>query len=250
MKKVSIITASFNSDKTIESTIQSVIAQKYPNIEYIIIDGGSTDNTSNILNKYKGKISKIVSEKDNGIYDAFNKGLKYASGDIIGFLNSDDFFANEYVIETIVNTLVERKADAVYSDLQYVDKDNTDKIKRYWDAGYYKRENFLKGWMPPHPTFYTYKKYYDEFGGFNTQLKTSADYELMLRFLYKHKLRAIHIPEVMIKMRIGGKSNKSIKNRIEANLEDRMAWKLNHLKPGRFTFVQKPLSKITQFFKK
>ncbi len=250
MLKVSIITVCFNSSKTIESTIQSVTSQNYSNIEYIIVDGLSSDNTLKIVEQYKSKIAKIISEKDKGIYDAINKGIVASTGDIVAILHADDFYFNKNVISDVVDAFEKKNVDAVYGDLQYVDKLDTDKIKRNWTSGEYKKDNFLKGWMPPHPSFFVKKGCYDKYGVFNTILKSAADYELMLRFLYKHNCSVSYIPQVLVKMRVGGKSNVSIVNRIKANREDKMAWKLNGLVPNALTFIRKPLSKIGQFFNK
>jgi glycosyltransferase len=245
--KISIITASFNSSKTIEQTIQSVLSQRYPNVEYIIIDGASQDETLSIIEKYRDKISIFISEKDSGIYNAMNKGLKLASGDIIGILNSDDFYSDDEVLSDVVKIFEQSNADAVYADLQYVDANNTQKVLRNWKSGKYKQGDFLFGWMPPHPTFFVRKHVYEKYGFFNESLSSAADYELMLRFIHKHKITIEYLPRVIIKMRMGGKSNRSFKNRIKANLEDRKAWKINGLKPYCFTLFLKPLRKLNQF---
>ncbi len=248
--KVSIITIAYNSESTIEATIQSVLDQSYSDIEYIIIDGASKDGTMTIVNKYADRISKVVSEKDKGIYDAMNKGVLNASGDIIGILNSDDIYADSEVISNVVAKFEESKADALYADLVYVDRDNTDKVTRTWISGEYREGKFRKGWMPPHPTFFIKKEWYDKFGLYSTELKISADYELMLRMVHKNKAKLTYLNKIITKMRVGGESNISIKNRIQANKEDRMAWKMNGLKPAAFTSIRKPLSKIGQFLKK
>lgn len=245
--KVSIITSCFNSEKTIEDTIQSVLSQTYPNIEYIIIDGKSIDKTLEIVNNYKTKVAKIISEEDNGIYDALNKGINIATGDIVGFLHSDDVFANSKVIENIVKLFNQTNADAIYADLHYVSKENTNKIIRNWKSGSYKHGMFLNGWMPPHPTVYIKKEVYNNFGKFNLDFKTAADYELMLRFFHKHKISLAYLNEVTIKMRVGGESNATVKNRINANKEDRKAWKINNLKPKFYTLWLKPIRKIFQY---
>ena len=177
-----------------------------------------------------------------------NKGLALATGDIIGVLNSDDFYCSNDVIENVVRAFQENETDCLYGDLNYVDPIDTSKIVRKWRSGAYLRENFLKGWMPPHPTFFVKKSCYDSFGTFDTQFKSAADYELMLRFLFKESCSAQHLPKVMIHMRAGGVSNVSLKNRIRANREDRLAWKINGLKPKWFTLLRKPLSKLTQYF--
>ncbi len=286
--KVSIITVSYNSAKTIGDTISSVQKQSYKNIEYIVVDGNSTDGTVEIVKQYldsskdvsqdamqgrsegasqdlpedlsknlpqdlsigalQGVVTKFLCEKDKGIYDAMNKGLALATGDIIGVLNSDDFYCSNDVIENVVRAFEENETDCLYGDLNYVDPIDTSKIVRKWRSGAYLRKNFLKGWMPPHPTFFVKKSCYENFGTFDTQFKSAADYELMLRFLFKESCSAQHLPKVMIHMRAGGVSNVSLKNRLRANREDRLAWKINGLKPKWFTLLRKPLSKLKQYF--
>ncbi|MCW3077219.1 MAG: hypothetical protein JWO32_1828 [Bacteroidetes bacterium] len=246
--KVSIITVTFNSADTLQDTIHSVITQSYMNTEFIIIDGGSTDNTLNIVKKYKGSISVVVSEKDQGLYDAINKGIDLATGDIIGILHSDDFYIHEHVISHYVKVFNDKNCHAVYSDLYYVKRENTDKIIRKWKSGNYNPDSFINGWMPPHPTFFVKKEVYNRLGKFNTEFKTAADYELMLRFIHKNKIDLAYLPEYTVKMRIGGKSNASVKNRVNANLEDRKAWEVNGLKPRFYTLYLKPFRKIFQFF--
>ncbi|MGZ4048579.1 MAG: glycosyltransferase family 2 protein [Bacteroidia bacterium] len=248
MLKVSIITVCYNSAETIESTIQSVVAQDYRNIEYIIVDGKSSDDTLKIVEKYKANIAKLLSEKDEGIYYAINKGIALASGDIIAILHADDFYTDAHVISKVAGVFSETQTDTVYGDLQYIDRNDISKIKRNWRSGAYSKNLFLKGWMPPHPAFFVRKECYNKFGTFNTSLKSAADYELMLRLLYKNNCSAVYVPEVLVKMRVGGKSNVTIMNRIKANREDKKAWLINNLKPGMFTFIRKPLSKINQFF--
>jgi len=248
--KVSIITITYNSEPTLKDTIESVINQTYKNIEYILIDGGSTDETLSIIKSYGNKISTLISEKDNGLYDALNKGISLATGDVIGILHSDDFYTNNHVIQHIVSSFSNSPVDAVYADLYYVDKINTNQIHRKWKAGIYKEGMFFNGWMPPHPTFFVKRSIYETYGNFNLNLTSSSDYELMLRFIHKHKIKLAYLPEFIIKMRIGGKSNVTLKNRIKANKEDRLAWKLNNVKPYFYTLYLKPLRKIIQLFKK
>ncbi|MCT4580754.1 MAG: glycosyltransferase [Flavobacteriales bacterium] len=246
--KISIITISYNSEETIEDTILSVINQTYDNIEYIIIDGGSTDDTLNIINQYKSRINTIVSEPDKGIYDAMNKGVRLAKGELVGILNSDDFYANKNVIENIAKNI--KDYDSIYADLVYVDRKNTDKIIRYWKSGVYKKDAFLKGWMPPHPTFFLKKKIYDQYGTYNLSLKSAADYELMLRMLHKENVSTTYYPETITKMRVGGQSNASISNRLKANKEDRKAWEINQMDPKFYSLYLKPLRKVSQFIRK
>lgn len=248
--KVSIITVAYNAEDTIEDTLKSLAAQDYPDIEHILIDGGSTDATLDIVRKYEANIEKIVSEPDNGIYDAMNKGLALCSGELIGILNSDDTYADGSVISDVVGTLRASSADALYADLDYVDRNNPEKVVRHWVSGPYKRSAFLRGWMPPHPAFFLKKSAYDAYGNFNTDLRTSADYELMLRMLYKHRLEAVYLNKVIVKMKTGGQSNVSFRNRLKSNREDRAAWLINGLKPRPGTFVLKPLRKIGQFFRR
>lgn len=248
--KLSIITIAFNSAETIEDTIKSVLDQDYSNIEYIIIDGGSTDGTLGIIDHYKDNIAVVISEPDNGLYDAMNKGVAKATGEVIGILNSDDIYAHAQVLSKVAHKFITENAEALYADLKYVDRDDTSIIKRTWVSGAYKAGAFKKGWMPPHPTFFTLKIKYIQLGTYNTALSTSADYELMLRFIHKHKVKLVYLNECIIFMRTGGQSNSSFKNRIKANKEDRMAWRLNGLRPGVLTFIRKPIGKIAQFIKK
>ena len=243
---VSIITATYNSKATITSNLSSIKEQTHPFIEHIIIDGASNDNTLSII-KDQSPSAKIFSEKDNGIYDAMNKGIALATGDIIGILNSDDLYMNNSIIEKVVKLFEQENCDAVYGDLIYVDANDTSKIKRRWKAGSFIKNDFLYGWMPPHPTFFVKKEVYEKYGKFNLSVFTAADYELMLRFVYKYGIKVAYLQEIMVKMRTGGASNESIANRLLANKGDRMAWKINDLKPFWFTLMAKPLRKITQF---
>ncbi len=250
MIKVSIITISFNAEETISDTIKSVINQDYENVEYIVVDGASKDKTCDIIKSFGFKVSKFISEKDNGIYDAMNKGLSMATGDIIGILNADDVYADTKVISDVVAKMQEEKTDSLYADLVYVKREDTDKITRYWKSGKYTKGKFLKGWMPPHPTFFVKREIYEKCGNFNLNLKSAADYEIMLRFLHKYEISVSYLPRVTTKMRVGGQSNVTLKNRIKANREDKEAWRINGLKPGVFTMVRKPLSKLGQFFRR
>ena len=243
--KVSIITVAYNSQSTIEETIQSVLSQDYSAIEYIVIDGGSSDGTVDLIKKYQANIDYFVSEPDQGIYDAMNKGVDAATGELIGILNSDDVYANNKVISDLVNQV--KGHDAVYGDLVYVKANDLNKIKRVWKSGNYKTGSFVKGWMPPHPTFFVKKACYTNLGSYDTRLKSAADYELMLRFILKNNISISYLPKVVVKMRLGGVSNVSFKNRYLANREDKLAWKLNGLRPRFVTFLLKPLRKITQF---
>jgi glycosyltransferase len=245
--KVSLITAVFNNRKYIEYCIKSVLDQTYENIEYIIIDGGSTDGTLEIIRNYEDKISRWVSKPDNGIYDAMNKGIKMASGDIIGFLHSDDFYANEVVIKKVADAFLIHGVQSVYSDVVFFNK-SMNRVIRYWKAGEYKDTLIRRGWMPPHTAFFVRKEIYEKYGYFNTDLKIAADYELILRFLGKHHITTHYIPEVLIKMRMGGSSNGSVKNIIRKTMEDYKALKINGMNGRAITLLLKIFSKVPQFF--
>jgi glycosyltransferase len=246
MMKVSVITATFNSAATLTDTLSSVRDQTYPFVEHLIIDGGSKDNTMEIVAGFP-HIKQICSEKDRGIYDAMNKGVKRATGDIVGILNSDDFYASENVLREVVDTFEQSGCDAVYGDLQYVCKDDVSKVVRYWRSGPYQQGAFKWGWMPPHPSFFVRHTLYDRCGLFNLDMKTAADYELMLRMIHKEGASLQYLPNVLVKMRTGGASNSSMASRLKANADDRKAWDVNGLTPYWFTMYLKPIRKITQF---
>lgn len=248
--KVSIITVCLNSADTIEQTIRSVLCQTYSEIEYVIVDGDSTDGTLEIINRYRDSISQLISEKDSGIYDAMNKGLRLASGDVIGLLNADDFYADKDAIERVVDALKAENADCCYGALEYIAKDNPAKIIRRWQSQPYRDGLFEKGWHPPHPTFFVRKHIYDKHGGFNLLYNISADYELMLRFLKKYGIKSCYIPHVLIKMRTGGNSNRSVWQIIRANIECYQAWKRNDLNVGPFIMLRKPVSKLLQYIRR
>lgn len=243
--KISIITACYNSSSTIRDTLASVAAQDYKNIEHIIIDGASTDSTVKIVREFP-HVNTIISETDKGIYDAMNKGIAMATGDVVGILNSDDVYMHPQVISKVMASFA-YNADAVYGDLQYVKYNNLDKVTRTWHSGGFSKRKFYFGWMPPHPTFFVRKEIYDRVGSFNTSLRSAADYEFMLRVLLKNNYNVLYIPEVLVKMRTGGMSNATIMHRIRANREDREAWRMNNVRPYFFTIPFKPLRKVLQF---
>jgi len=245
--KVSIITVVYNNKNTIKDTIESVLNQIYKNIEYIIVDGASTDGTVEVIKSYGDKIDKFISEPDNGIYDAMNKGLKLATGEVVGILNSDDVYADNKVIETVANTFQKCDCNATYGDLVYVDKEDLDEVVRYWKSKSFEKGSFQKGWHPAHPTFFVKKEIYDRYGLFNLDFKIAADYELMLRFMERYNISTHYIPEVLVKMRVGGESNRSIKNILKANIECYKAWQLNDLKISPFIVAKKPFLKLFQY---
>lgn len=247
--KLSIITVCYNSGKTIEDTFKSVQSQSYKDIEYIVIDGGSKDNTLELINQYKEIIDYTVSEKDKGLYDAMNKGIEKATGDVIGFLNSDDLFCDDMAVEKVMNIFNENsKIDSVYADIYYVDQNNTDKIVRKWITG--KQKTFKKGWHPAHPTLYIKKKVYNQYGGFNLKFKLASDFEIMLRFIEKYKISTIYLPEPLIKMRLGGETNKSVENIFRQNKECIKAFKDNDLKVNSVMYpFYRIIPKFFQFLK-
>lgn len=246
---ISVITVVLNNCAFIKDAIESVLNQEAANIEYIIIDGGSKDGSIDIINSYKDQVSVIVSEPDRGIYDAMNKGLALASGDIVGFLNADDFYADSTVLKKVEQAFGQHQCDALYADLDYVSRSDKGNVIRKWRSGTFYKKRFKQGWMPPHPTFFVKRECYQRFGGFKDGLGTAADYELMLRFLFVHSLKVFYLPEVIIKMRVGGQSNRSFKSRLLANVQDRKAWAVNNIKPRWYTLLLKPLSKIVQYLK-
>jgi len=243
---ISIITAVFNSASTVCDCIEGAKSQSVQP-EHIFVDGGSTDGTLDILRGPGSVIAKVVSEPDNGVYDALNKGIALATGEVIGILHGDDTYADREVLSRVERAFEDNHVDSCYGDLVYVDREKTERIVRRWCSGAYDVRRFYWGWMPPHPTFFVRRKIYEKFGGFNLSFGTAADYELMLRFLVKHRISSVYIPAILVKMRIGGLSNISFMNRLRANRMDRKAWRENDLKPLPFTHILKPLSKVGQY---
>ncbi|KAB2888854.1 MAG: glycosyltransferase [Desulfobulbaceae bacterium] len=246
---ISIVTATYNAASTVADCLESVEGQIHGAIEQILVDGESTDNTVEIARKFP-HLTSIVCAPDKGVFDAMNKGIELAKGEIVGILNADDMYAAPYVLRWVDDAFSDSSIDACYGDLDYVDKDDTGKVVRRWRAGSFSRRKFYWGWMPPHPTFFVRRAVYERFGLFNLELGSAADYELMLRFLVKHRLRAACIPELLVRMRTGGISNASLRNRLLANRMDRLAWDVNQLKPYPWTLYLKPLRKIGQWLVK
>lgn len=243
---ISIITVCYNSSKTILDTINSVNIQSYPEIEHIFVDGLSSDNTVEIINSNSQTKNVVVSEKDNGLYDAINKGISIASGDVIGFLHSDDLLASSSIILDLMTEMKSKKLDGIYGDLEYVDKYDTNKIIRHWKSRKYKFSLLKQGWMPAHPTLFLKKQVYDKHGEFNISYKISADYDFMLRILKDNDLEYGYLPEVITKMRVGGASNRSFKNILQKTREDYRAISSNNI-GGWFSIFLKNISKIKQF---
>jgi glycosyltransferase len=248
--KVTIITATFNSEKHLEECILSIVNQTYKNIEYIIVDGKSKDGTLGIIKKYESNIARWISETDRGMYDAINKGMEMATGDVIGILNSDDTFASDDVVETIVKTFTEKDVDSIYGDLEYVDPDDSSRIYRIWKGKPYKRSLFRIGWMPAHPTFYFKRSLVQKYGGYENHYYSAADYEFMARYLYKFRISAWYLPKLIVKMRRGGQSNSSLRMRLRANRRDYLAMKRNKIPFAFFVSILKPLGKLHQYYRK
>jgi len=244
--KISLVTVAYNAQNTIERCITSVLGQKFNNIQHIIIDGASTDDTVQIINKYRDNISVFISEPDNGIYDAMNKGIALADGDIIGTLNADDFLADDDILAYIAEAFSQQDIHILYGDLDFIDPD--EKVVRKWRSARYKNGMFNWGWMPPHPTFYCRKALFTDLGTYRLDYGSAADYELMLRFIHAYKANVFYLNKIMVKMFIGGISNKNVTNRVKALLYDLKAMRNNDILFPYVTIIFKPLRKIVQFF--
>lgn len=249
MQSISVITVCFNAQKTIGDCIESVRNQTLVS-EHVIIDGVSTDGTLDVVERYTRELAKVVSEPDRGVYDAMNKGVINASGDIVGILNADDMYYDDDVLLRVSRVFERDDVDACYGDLVYVDLLATNRVTRYWKSSEYSENKFYWGWMPPHPTFFVRRSLYEKYGLFRLDLGSAADYELMLRFLLANKVKATYIPHIQIKMRTGGVSNVSMRNRILANKMDRKAWQVNGLEPYSWTLTVKPLRKLSQWWRR
>ena len=247
--RVTLITATYNSGASIKTCLDSVVSQDYDVFEYLIIDGKSSDETLSIVEDFQQKYPfiKLISEKDEGIYDALNKGVLLATGDVIGFVHSDDLLASKTVISEIVATLKNEKLDGVYGDLEYVRKEDTSKVVRFWKSRSFNSKLLSMGWMPAHPTLFLKKEVYEKHGFFNLTYKISADYDFMLRIFNDDSLKFVYLPKVITKMRVGGASNGSINNIINKTKEDYRAIRSNQI-GGWFSILIKNTSKIKQLF--
>lgn len=245
--KISVITATFNSASTIRDTIESVIGQTHQDWELIIEDGLSKDNTLEIVREYesrgKGRI-RIFSEKDHGLYDAMNRGIARATGDVVGILNSDDFYHDEHVLEDINRVMDGQPIECVYGDLKFVQSDNIHKVVRIWKGSQHRNGKFLKGWHPAHPTFYARREAFQKYGAFDTSFTISADFELMLRFIEVAGLRNKYMHRYFVKMRLGGESTGSLRNIIKGNLGVVRALQKNGFNPSRLYLLRRLLPKI------
>jgi len=249
--KISIITVCYNSETTIRDTIESVLSQNYPEIEYIIIDGKSTDNTMRIVSEYHNEIANITSEPDQGVYDAMNKGIGLATGDVIGILNSDDLFENSSVISDVVNCFkADPEAALVFGDLVIVDPIKIQNITRFYSARKFKPWKLRFGWMPPHPATFIKRIVYEQLGGYSLDYKISADYELFVRMLMVHKLTYAQLDKVLVRMRSGGMSSSNIRSRLLLNTEIVRACKKNKIYTNLFLVLLKVPFKILEFLTK
>ncbi len=247
--KISLITVVYNRVSTIEQTIRSVLDQSYSNIEYIVVDGDSTDGTLYIIRKYESNISRIISEKDNGVYDAINKGIQNATGEIVGILHADDRFAHKDVLSQIAETFHNNPAtDCLFGDVGFVRSNEPDKIVRYFSSSIFKLNRFKLGIMPAHPTFYCYKKYFDQYGDYRTDLEITSDFDLLLRFLYKHQLRYLYLPQIMVLMNLGGKSTSGLSSTIKINKENRKVLREHGIKSSYIHLYSRYLIKIREWF--
>ncbi|HSV36419.1 MAG TPA: glycosyltransferase family 2 protein [Ramlibacter sp.] len=243
---ISVITAVFNRAATIGEALRSVHEQTWPTVEHIVIDAGSTDGTLSVLKQHQSQIAKLVSEPDNGVYDALNKGIARASGDVVGFMHADDVFASSRSLEKVAAAFDDPSVEAVYGDLVYVKKHDATRVVRYWRAGQYQRDQLAHGWMPPHPTFYVRRSVYERFGAFDTRYRIAADYENMLRILWGGGVRTAYVPEVLVRMRSGGISNKSLRNVVHKSYEDFSALRQNGIGALQ-ALLLKNVTKLPQF---
>lgn len=245
--KISIITVAYNSASTIVDTLRSVAAQTHVDIEHIVIDGSSTDATVALVQTDGAHVSHVLSERDDGIYDAMNKGLRLATGEFVGFLNADDMLATPGTTAAIARAAAPADVDAVCGDLVYVNKDRPSEVVRYWRCGEFSPARLRFGWMPPHPTLYVRRSRLSELGLFDVRLRIAADYDFILRYLGRPGIRVAYVPEVLVKMRTGGVSNRSLGALIEKSREDLFALRKNR-SGGLLTLLCKNARKLPQFF--
>jgi glycosyltransferase involved in cell wall biosynthesis len=243
---ISVITAVFNNRSTVAAALDSVLQQSYPSVEVIVVDGMSTDGTQEILADYASRLNEYVSELDAGMYDALNKGVGLATGDIVGFLHSDDLLADDHVLARIADAFADPDVDAVYGDLVYVRRQNSNQVLRYWRAGEFKYARLAWGWMPPHPTLYVRRRVYERLGGFDLTYRIAADYDCMLRF-FTGGVRAVYVPNLLVRMRVGGISNRSFRNIMVKSAEDYRALRNNGI-GGVGALLAKNIRKLPQFF--
>jgi glycosyltransferase len=244
--RISVVTTCRNAAPTLQAALESVRVQQGVEVEHIVVDGKSTDGTLDVVAAHGPHVAKLISEPDSGIYDGLNKGVRAATGDVIGFVHADDALAHPGVLHRIAKLFDDPSIDAVYGDLVYVDRDRPEKVLRYWKAGSYSRLRLLKGWMPPHPTLYMRRQVYERFGLFDTRFRIAADYEQMLRVLWHGRIRAAYVPEVLVRMRAGGASNGSLPNMLRKLAEDFQALRQNGISPAQ-ALLLKNVTKLPQF---
>ena len=244
---ISVITAVFNRVDTIAQALASVQRQTWKQVGHIVIDGASTDGTLQVIEAQRDRLAVLVSERDGGIYDALNKGFALASGDVVGLMHSDDFYADEQVLEWVALAFADPAVDGVYGDLDYVAKADPARIIRRWRSGTYQRSRLAHGWMPPHPTLFLRRSVIEQWGGFDTTFRIAADYDAMLRYMVRGNIRLAYIPKVLVKMRVGGESNRSLSRIFRKTREDYTALRRNEV-GGLGALLWKNLSKVGQFF--
>lgn len=243
-----MITVCFNAVRHIEETMRSVVVQDHDDIEHIVIDGGSTDGTQGRIERYRELLTHFVSEPDKGVYDAMNKGLRLATGEVIAFVNAGDMIAHRNCLAYMARAFSGSDAEAIYGDAYMVDPDDITRVRRFWKGGEYQRDAFRRGWMPPHLATYIRRSVYDRLGHFRDDLVVSADYELMFRFMYKNRIRVRYVPKVLVRFRLGGVSNRSVLHVLRANLEVYKAWRMNGERVSPAIILAKPLRKVLQYF--
>lgn len=245
--KITIVTVCYNAANTIAGTLESVATQSHDDVESIVVDGASTDNTLEIVKRYAATLAHVFSEPDHGVYDAMNKGLALASGEVVGFLNADDVYMHQDVLTKVAMTMADPAIDACYADLIYVGREQTSRVVRRWISREYEPGLFEKGWMPAHPTFFVRKSVYGKLGGFDLRYRLQADFDLALRFMEIHRIQTRYVPEIWVRMRVGGMSNNSIWNVVRGNIEAYSACRTNGLNVLPWFIITKMLSRIPQF---
>lgn len=248
--KISIVTVAKNAAGTIEDTLRSVASQSHVPTEHIVIDGGSTDATLNIVRRHGDHIAQLVSEPDRGLYDAMNKGIAAATGEVIGTLNADDIYAHGDVLRRVAEVFAEPEVEACYADLVYVQKHDLGKVVRYWKSRPYTPGLFARGWIPAHPTFFVRRGVYERYGGFDLRYHYQSDFELTMRLLEIHRIKSVYIPEIFVRMRMGGTTNRSVMNVVRGNLESFHACRTHGIPVSPWFFVTKFAMRLPQFFRR
>ena len=249
MLKISVVTAVYNGRDTIADSLESTLSQKYPGVEMVLIDGGSTDGTVDLLERYRSRVATLVSESDKGIYDALNKGIRLSTGDVVGFLHADDVFASDDALTHIAEAFEDPTVDAVYGDLVYVRRDRLNSVVREWKAGACTRVALKRGWMPPHPTFYVRRSVYERLGNFDLRYRIAADYDSIVRFLFVAGIKVAYVPRTLVRMRVGGISNRSLRTIIRKTKEDYQIVR-GHRLGNALTVLQKNIGKVSQFWRR